>query len=289
MVDLISRQQWGAKHEDGAGPAQVPYEGWYLHHTVTVAPDLVAPFDDDDRAIRQLEAIGESRFKRGMSYTRLVTPVGRLYEGHGLGRLGAHTGGLNSKVRAVALVGDYSHNPPTAAQINTIGELLREDHHSGRSKSLYLLGGHRDANVRTGRPGTACPGNAGYGAIAAINAAAAGTPAQPTVVVAPAKPSGPAPGDFLPFDFPLPRGHWFGPPDKRQPKNHSGFWGGRDNELVVVLQQGLRRRGWRIDVDGKYGPGTAGVVGKFQREKGLAVDGLTGIATWSAIDRSPRT
>lgn len=278
MVELITRAQWGAVHEDGGGSAPVPYEGWYLHHSVTLAPDLAPPFTDDDECIRRIEAIGEKRFGRGMSYTRLVTPVGRLYEGHGLDRLGAHTGGLNSRVRAVCLVGDYSKNPPTAAQINAVGELLREDAGAGRSRSIPLLGGHRDANRRVGRPATACPGDAAYGAIAAINRAAAGTPAVPYVppVALPV-------GNFLP-NFPLPRGHWFGP-ESNDPRNHSGVRAA-DRQHVRTLQMGLRNRGWTIGVDGRFGPQTLTVVTKFQREKGLAVDGLVGIATWTTIDRS---
>jgi peptidoglycan hydrolase-like protein with peptidoglycan-binding domain len=44
----------------------------------------------------------------------------------------------------------------------------------------------------------------------------------------------------------------------------------------------MRNRGWRIAVDGIYGPETRGVVTSFQREKKLKVDGYIGIQTWNA-------
>lgn len=295
MVNVISREEWGAAHSNGCGADSPPYEGIYLHHSVTLAPDLVAPFDDDYAAVRSLDNIGQQRFGCGISYTWATTPVGLMFEGHSVDRRGAHTGGLNSLVRAVVMVGDYSTNPPTAAQIQAIGELVKQENESGRSQSAVLLGGHRDANARVGRPPTGCPGDAGHAAIFRINAVAAGGTAEPTYVVPEVKPEPaphappPAHGDFLPYDFPLPGGHWFGRPS-RDPRNHSGFYGGKDNHYVRTLQEGLRSRGWGgITVDGKYGDQMVDVVGKFQREKGLAVDGLTGPATWSAIDRSPKT
>lgn len=283
-MEIISRAAWGAQHDDGGGNAPVPYEGIYLHHTVTIAPDLLPPFDDDYAAVRTLEKIGERRFGRGISYTWVGTPVGLLFQGHSVGRLGAHTGGLNSKVRAVAMVGDYSTNPPTALLINAIGQLIRHEFTNARSQSAILLGGHRDANRRVGRPATACPGDAGQAAITRINEAAVGLPAQPYIPPVIVN----RPPDFLPYDFPLPSGHWFGVkhPDRR---NHSGYRNDRDQKHIRTLQAALRKRGWSISVDGIYGPQTRGVVVSFQKEKGLAVDGLTGRATWTAIDRSPRT
>ncbi|WP_374225333.1 peptidoglycan-binding protein [Streptomyces sp. AC602_WCS936] len=41
-------------------------------------------------------------------------------------------------------------------------------------------------------------------------------------------------------------------------------------------------RGWSISVDGVYGPGSRNACLAFQREKGLAADGIVGPATWQA-------
>lgn len=274
----ITRQEWGARYEDGAGPAPMPYQGIYVHHSATIAPDLLAPFDDDYAAVRRLEDIGESRFGRGISYTWAGTPVGLMFQGHTVNRLGAHTRLMNSRVRAVCWIGDYTNNPPTAALKNATADLALFEYRAGGSLSKTLLGGHRDV-VATG-----CPGNKGYEAITEVNQIILGAPpAQPYIL-----PGTPAhhTGDFLPYDFPLEAGHWFGPA-RYGSRDHNGTASDAERRQVMTLQDGLRKRGWSIAVDGHYGPATVQVVGKFQRLKGLAVDGLTGKATWTTIDRSP--
>ncbi|GAB3213333.1 hypothetical protein GCM10027294_43900 [Marinactinospora endophytica] len=54
-------------------------------------------------------------------------------------------------------------------------------------------------------------------------------------------------------------------------------------------QARMRQRGWRIDVDGWYGPKSRSVCSAFQREKGLAVDGIVGPDTWRATWTAPIT
>lgn len=51
---------------------------------------------------------------------------------------------------------------------------------------------------------------------------------------------------------------------------------------VRKFQSRMRERGWRIEVDGIFGPDTERVVIAFQKEKGLAVDGVVGAETWRA-------
>ncbi|WP_205353112.1 peptidoglycan-binding domain-containing protein [Janibacter anophelis] len=86
--------------------------------------------------------------------------------------------------------------------------------------------------------------------------------------------------------FPLPRGHYFGP--KSGPASSvSGYYSHRAD--LKRWQQQMRERGWSITADGLYGPATAKVARAFQREKGLAVDGLIGAATWAAAWKEPVT
>ncbi|MEV4558788.1 peptidoglycan-binding protein [Kitasatospora sp. NPDC049285] len=51
---------------------------------------------------------------------------------------------------------------------------------------------------------------------------------------------------------------------------------------VRMWQQKMSMRGWAIDVDGWYGPASAGVCRAFQQRHGLAVDGVVGPITWRA-------
>lgn len=164
---IILREEWGAQHDRGAGPAPLPATEAWLHHTVTIAPDLVPPFTDDFAAIRQLERIGEQRFGVGISYTWCITPVGLVFEGHGVDRRGAHTRGHNTKGRALAFVGNYEVDVPTDAMIDAAGWLLAHAFLAGWLAASRLSGGHRDVS------GTTCPGRHAYAAMDRIDALAA--------------------------------------------------------------------------------------------------------------------
>lgn len=63
---------------------------------------------------------------------------------------------------------------------------------------------------------------------------------------------------------------------------------GSTGSAVRQVQQRFAARGWKISVDGNFGPGTEAVVKSFQKEKGLHVDGIVGPATWRAMWTLPR-
>lgn len=174
MPEIISRAAWGARYPAGFGVAPLPAQTVWLHHSVTIAPDLVQPFDDDYAAVRQLEQIGHSRFGGGISYTFCVTPAGLVFEGHGVGRLGAHTYGHNLTGRGIVLVGDYTSREPTSAQLDAVGWLLHTGHAAGWWLAPRLTGGHRDVKA------TGCPGDAAYALIPEMNRRAAALAGQET-------------------------------------------------------------------------------------------------------------
>ena len=59
---------------------------------------------------------------------------------------------------------------------------------------------------------------------------------------------------------------------------------------VAEWQAQMQQRGWTIQVDGLYGPVSQRVAIAFQREKGLAADGIVGQQTWqAAFDESTIT
>src|SRR3546814_10622334 len=71
--DIITRPEWGARYANGFGLRTIGDLDVYLHHSVTIAPDLLPPFTDDYADVRTLEDIGQSRFGRGISYHFPVT------------------------------------------------------------------------------------------------------------------------------------------------------------------------------------------------------------------------
>jgi peptidoglycan hydrolase-like protein with peptidoglycan-binding domain len=56
---------------------------------------------------------------------------------------------------------------------------------------------------------------------------------------------------------------------------------------VRAWQAQMARRGWRIQVDGVFGPASERVARQFQHNKRLRVDGLVGPRTWAAAWRLP--
>jgi hypothetical protein len=107
----------------------------------------------------------------------------------------------------------------------------------------------------------------------------------------PVKPASPKPQPPEAPAFPLKPGQYYGPLEG--PANSiSGLWHSdtdAERKGLATWQQRMADRGWRIDVDGYYGPQTAGVCRSFQREKHLAVDGLIGPHTWVAAWTEPVT
>ncbi|WP_240506328.1 peptidoglycan-binding protein [Thermoactinospora rubra] len=56
---------------------------------------------------------------------------------------------------------------------------------------------------------------------------------------------------------------------------------------VRTWQAQMSRRGWNIAVDGAYGPDSRDVCRRFQRNQGIAVDGVVGPVTWRLAWEAP--
>lgn len=167
---IIPRSEWGARHGDGRWPRSLPAREAWLHHSVTVAPDLDPPRGDDYRAIRTIEQIGADRFGSvyGFPYTFGITPAGLIFEGHDVGNTGAHTKGHNTIGVGIVFVGNYENREPTGEQLDSCAWLLRTCEREGWLRDARLNGGHRDVSA------TACPGRHAYAQIDHINRRATG-------------------------------------------------------------------------------------------------------------------
>lgn len=58
---------------------------------------------------------------------------------------------------------------------------------------------------------------------------------------------------------------------------------GSRGKAVLAVQKRLSARGWRVAVDGDFGPATERIVIAFQADKKLARDGVVGPNTWRAL------
>lgn len=244
---IIPRSEWGAKHAAGFGPAPLPAQGVWAHHSVTLAPDLVAPYDDDAAAVRTLERIGQQRFGGGISYTFAITPAGLVFEGHGVARRGAHTKGLNTTHRAIVFVGNYETAQLTPEQVESAAWLLAHGYLSGWWKAAKFVGGHK------GAPGaaTSCPGRNVMSALGAINARAAAIASGAATL-----PAAPVPA----------------PTAAPSTSTHA--------VQTLLAAAGL----YTGKVDGIDGPLTRAAVKAWQTRLGLTADGVWGPATQAATD-----
>jgi hypothetical protein len=243
---IIPREEWGARYAPGFRTAPDPAAELWLHHSVTIAPDVVAPFADDYAAVRQLEEIGQQRFGGGISYTWCLTPAGLLFEGTGPGREGAHTAGHNTRGRGLVLVGDYTDRDLTPAQMDALTWFLPEAARRGWIVLPAFTGGHRDTK------GTDCPGDRAYAALAEINRRAACGAERLTLAPAP-----PAAGEL--------------PTLKRGMKNDA-----RVANLQTFLRHTFPAYAGDLPSTGNYLAQTVAAVAEFQDRAGVTGEDADG-------------
>lgn len=161
MSVVISRGTWEPNYANGCdviGTSEWEDAGreLWLHHSITNPPGSDATLAQDCAHVRDFEAIGQSRFGCGISYTWVVMPSGRVFQGHDVDRQGTHTYGRNNRSRAICLAGNFDVQELPNRMRNAVAILLRE-------LGATLDGGHRDVYP------TACPGAYAYAKIGEIN------------------------------------------------------------------------------------------------------------------------
>lgn len=64
---------------------------------------------------------------------------------------------------------------------------------------------------------------------------------------------------------------------------HQHWDGGKNDHHVEQIQKRLNQLGYRLTVDGRFGPKTEAAVRSFQRKQRLSADGFVGRNTWSRL------
>lgn len=245
---IIPRSEWGAKHRDGFGTRPVGNLETYLHHSVTTQLTVSATLLAEYIEMRKLDDIGQARFKGGISYTFILPPSGRIYAGCSIHRIGAHTQGHNTVAAGIALLGNYQTNKPTPQQEASLAWLLNYGVEQRWWVHPALTGGHRDTKA------TACPGNAAYPRIPAINTLAISW--KPGT-----KPTDPKPAGKRVLSY------------------------GSKGKDVGTLQTFLAAcELYSGKIDQSFGPATLTAVMAYQTAVGLSPDGYCGPATWAKVD-----
>lgn len=161
MSIVIPRSVWSPRYDNGVeyigtGEWLAAGKELWLHHSITNPPGPNATLEQDCAHMRDFEQIGESRFGAGISYTWVVMPSGRVFQGHDIDRQGTHTYQRNNRSRAICLAGNFDVSALPTRMIESVALLLRE-------LGATLDGGHRDVYP------TACPGQFAYPRIGEIN------------------------------------------------------------------------------------------------------------------------
>jgi hypothetical protein len=131
MSVIIPRSTWKPRYANGfsiigmASWLAAGKEIW-LHHSVTNPPGPNATLEEDCAHMRDFESIGQNRFGGGISYTWVIMPSGRVFQGHDIDRQGSHTANRNDRSRAICLAGRYDTNMLPDRMANAAAALLRE-------------------------------------------------------------------------------------------------------------------------------------------------------------------
>jgi len=149
-MNIISRQEWGARPPNGDFIAQDTPAEAYLHHTVGYGSGGV-------QYMRDMQAFHQSKGWKDIAYNFVID--GRtldVFEGRGGNIIPGAQKGHNRGTVAVAVMGDYRKAPVTDGLLTTVAAVVDHLHERGWGPQ-FLTGGHRDAPDQT----TSCPGDLG--------------------------------------------------------------------------------------------------------------------------------
>jgi peptidoglycan recognition protein len=154
---VITRREWGAQH--GNGSAISGSVGLVVvHHFASPDVPITATAPTEVAAMRSVERHhAVTNEWAGIGYNFVVFRSGRLYEGRGWGRAGAHTAGRNSSSVGIACAWDGRKHPVSPMAATAIRGLIAQGIKLGRIRERFDLHGHRDYAQ------TACPGPEIYG------------------------------------------------------------------------------------------------------------------------------
>lgn len=260
-LDIITRAEWGARRRKSSPDTVRPVDRRAVMVHYSTGEELGR--EDTAEWVREIQSYHmDTHGWQDIGYNFLVDREGRVFEGRGWDAVGAHCAGYNTPAVGVCFLGDDDpgQDVPDVARAAIVAIGQEAERRAGHDLAQL---GHRDKYA------TACPGDeleawwTGKAIVTAPRSSTTSSQDGRTRATAPA--------------YPLPAGRYFGP-GSVMASHYLGQW-----------QRQMARRGWRIAVDGKYGPQTAAVAHAFQLEKDLTADRLIGPATWRAAFVEPVT
>ena len=158
-MNIVSRTEWGAQEPQGP-KIPLPTPDLFLHHDTA---NFTAVDETSERKhMLLLERTGKQRFGSTVSYSLVVFPSGRVYEGAGVGRKGTHTANHNSTGHGVVVVGNFETQTVPQRTV----DLLRQLHADGITAGWWTGQWTPHRAVKA----TACPGKNLFARLADLNA-----------------------------------------------------------------------------------------------------------------------
>lgn len=157
QMKATSRKVWGAAPPRGSiGGVIEPTHKHFGHCTVTAAIPASASVATEMACMRSLQQIAFARGFFDISYSFVIFPSGRIYEGRGWGKAGAHTEGYNSTTYATSAYIPCAGEPVTQSMINSFILVGRAGLRRGSIAPDVQWLGHRDVSDKS------CPGDPIY-------------------------------------------------------------------------------------------------------------------------------
>lgn len=158
-MTIITRSQWGASYGQGAAVPRRPVRGVVVHHAYR--PNLTHGLSEavvrgHVQTVERHHVITNGW--AGIGYNFMIDQDGRIWEGRGWGRAGAHAGdaAINRDSVGICFLIDGQTCDPTEQAWRACEALIREGVRLGELAPDYLVTGHRDHRSTT------CPGERVY-------------------------------------------------------------------------------------------------------------------------------
>lgn len=158
-VEIVTREEWKAEKPKSTSAISSAVDYVFIHHTAEKKCYSVKWCTQVLQEIQKYHMTDSKRMYQDIAYSFLVGEDGRIYEGRGWNRVGAHSQGYNSKSYGISFMGNYMETLPDKAALNAAKNLIACGQEKGKISASYRLYGHRDIKS------TACPGDMLYNEI----------------------------------------------------------------------------------------------------------------------------
>jgi peptidoglycan recognition protein len=148
---IVDRESWGARF--GRGRPMGPVDEVVVHHFKRPNVRIMLSPSGEARIMRRIDRIhAQVNGWSGFGYHFVVFQSGRVYEGRGWGRTGAHTVGVNEDSIGIAFAIDGDLYEPTAEAWAAAEELVARGVADGHLSADVRISGHRNHADKS------CPG-----------------------------------------------------------------------------------------------------------------------------------